>query len=570
MSLFHRALLCVTRKRAKSMILFLILAVLFTLALTGLALQDASQTAQLNVRQALGGSFVLTQNTDNPDKWENRQVEMGIQTVYTGQPITTELADTIRDSISGIRGYNASLRDIVVLKNAEGKKLTPVEDEGEEDAVMNSLLAGYGDFNETVGAYASTDTRYDTYFAEGYLKLSTGSPLTEADTGKVLISRELAEANGLQVGDSILLCEPEYTLKRSGEQRQAASVSVEIAGLFETSGDSTEMFSNWSMENSIFTTLSDLHQARPTNAEESYESIRFYARDPADVEDMINAMKALPLMEDGDFTVSADTASVDAVMEPLKNMEHLVTALILLILCVGAAVLYLVLSGRIRERSHETGVFLALGISRWKIFLQYLCEMLLIAFVAFGVSVLVSGFAARTVGSQIMNTSFMDAGDQTEDTGPVSENGVAAISGDDMNPTFTEASPLTEITVTVKPSQILLLAFSGFLVLLCAVTLASLPVMRLEERNSSSGKERTPRRNAGKRIRGKHGIHFPYMQKHGRKAEAAFPLKKLPSALLPYFVTANRCPFVTVSVHTGTPPKPGPFPASGRYPHWPR
>ena len=257
---------------------------------------------------------------------------------------------------------------------------------------------------------------------------------------------------------------------------------MEIAGLFETSGDSTEMFSNWSMENSIFTTRSDLHQARPTNAEESYESIRFYARDPADVEDMINAMKALPLMEDGDFTVSADTASVDAVMEPLKNMEHLVTALILLILCVGAAVLYLVLSGRIRERSHETGVFLALGVSRWKIFLQYLCEMLLIAFVAFGVSVLVSGFAARTVGSRIINTSFMNAGEQTEDTGLVSENGVAAISGEDMNPTFTEASPLTEITVTVKPSQILLLAFSGFLVLLCAVTLASLPVMRLKPR----------------------------------------------------------------------------------------
>lgn len=39
MSLFHRALLCVTRRRAKSMILFLILVVLFTLALTGLALQ---------------------------------------------------------------------------------------------------------------------------------------------------------------------------------------------------------------------------------------------------------------------------------------------------------------------------------------------------------------------------------------------------------------------------------------------------------------------------------------------------------------------------------------------------
>ena len=146
---------------------------------------------------------------------------------------------------------------------------------------MNSLLAGYGDFNETVGAYASTDTRYDTYFAEGYLKLSAGSPITEADAGKVLISRALAEANGLQVGDSILLCEPEYTLKRSGEQRQAASVSVEIAGLFETSGDSTEMFSNWSMENSIDTADAMKARGYGLKGRTNFTLFRFRKRDGA-------------------------------------------------------------------------------------------------------------------------------------------------------------------------------------------------------------------------------------------------------------------------------------------------
>ena len=71
---------------------------------------------------------------------------------------------------------------------------------------------------------------------------------------------------------------------------------------------------------------------------------------------MINAMKALPLMEDGDFTVSADTASVDAVIEPLKNMEHLVTALILLILCVGAAVLTWYCPAGSGNGADETGV----------------------------------------------------------------------------------------------------------------------------------------------------------------------------------------------------------------------
>ena len=71
MSLFQRAFLYVTRKRAKTAILFLLLTVIATLVLSGAAIKGAVKTAQLNVRQALGGIFTMRQNTSDssPAHW---------------------------------------------------------------------------------------------------------------------------------------------------------------------------------------------------------------------------------------------------------------------------------------------------------------------------------------------------------------------------------------------------------------------------------------------------------------------------------------------------------------------
>ena len=73
MSLFQRAFLYVTRKRAKTAILFLLLTVIATLVLSGAAIKGAVKTAQLNVRQALGGIFTMRQNTSDSSKWESQK-----------------------------------------------------------------------------------------------------------------------------------------------------------------------------------------------------------------------------------------------------------------------------------------------------------------------------------------------------------------------------------------------------------------------------------------------------------------------------------------------------------------
>ena len=309
MSFFHRALLYVVRKRVRSLLLLLICLGVGTLALSGSAIREATQTAQLNVRQALGGVFTLQQNTSDPDQWVTNDVESyGSAAYYGGTPLTEELAARIQEQVPGIKGYNATYTNYTVPVDASGGTLTLLDTESSESG-LDSLLAGYGDFSSSVATYASTDTRFDSYFAGGYLELVAGRHLTGADTNGALLSQDLAQANGLTLGDTITLRMSNHKASMLGYDPDDTCVEVEIVGLFQSTSKSTAAFSNWSMDNSIFTTLEVVKTARPDMGTESYEKITFYVEDPGQLESITAQVEALPELSDGDFTSRQTTAA---------------------------------------------------------------------------------------------------------------------------------------------------------------------------------------------------------------------------------------------------------------------
>ena len=99
-------------------------------------------------------------------------------------------AARIQEQVPGIKGYNATYTNYTVPVDASGETLTLLDTESSESG-LDSLLAGYGDFSSSVATYASTDTRFDSYFAGGYLELVAGRHLTEADTNGALLSLSL-------------------------------------------------------------------------------------------------------------------------------------------------------------------------------------------------------------------------------------------------------------------------------------------------------------------------------------------------------------------------------------------
>lgn len=482
MSYPRRALLYVTRKKTKSLLLLLVLLLITTLTLSGVAINAATQTAQLNVRQALGGVFTLQQNTSDPQKWISTNVgQYGSTSYYGGAPLTVELVEYIQSNVEGIVGCNATYTNYTVPVNADGDILKLIE--SEDDGGMSSLLAGYGDFNSTVSTYASTDTAYDSYFSGGYLELAQGRHFTAKDQNVAIISRELAELNQLSVGDQITLRMSSYKASMLGYKSEDTCVDVTIVGLFQATAKSTASLSNWSMENAIFTTLDVVRAARPDMGDESYEKIAFYVADPGQLDSIVEKVQALEKLDPSDFVVTVDKSSADAVTEPLENMHSLVSVLIVLVLAIGAVILYLVLSGRIKERSHESGVLLSIGLSRWNIAAQYLTEILLIAALAFPLSVFISGLIAQNVGDRLLDYALSDSTQPSSSADQsASKDGMYIGTSANYAPRFEGKTGMTKIEVAVSPASIAAMYAVGFLIICAAVLIASLPVLRMKPR----------------------------------------------------------------------------------------
>ncbi len=105
--------------------------------------------------------------------------------------------------------------------------------------------------------------------------------------------------------------------------------------------------------------------------------------DPGQLESITAQVEALPELSDGDFLVTTDNSSVEAVTAPLQNMNRLVSLLILLAVVVGGIVLYLVLASRVQGANGRERNSPLLGFSKGNILAQHLTEALLLAVLAF-------------------------------------------------------------------------------------------------------------------------------------------------------------------------------------------
>lgn len=101
-------------KKGKSILLFVILLVMATFVLTALALGNASKSAQQDLRQSLGGSFLIRFDyTENNPYLKIEDVEGGTL-MYSTQQISPELVKQIR-GIEGIRECSATVEGLAAF-----------------------------------------------------------------------------------------------------------------------------------------------------------------------------------------------------------------------------------------------------------------------------------------------------------------------------------------------------------------------------------------------------------------------------------------------------------------------
>lgn len=423
MSFIKRAILHTVRKLGKSTLLFLVLLIMSILILTCLSIRSATETAELNVRESLGGTY-------------------SIAAKRTKGQITYDVLDKI-SKIKGVKKIeNGHSESYAEYKSQDGNKLeTKTTDSDIED------IKGF----EHVGKLQSNMySEKDEFFKNKTFKLLEGRHITKGDKNVLLVHKDFAKRNNLSIGDQIILDLNEALIKDTGYS--PTQIKVKIIGIYEhTTEQETAMNVSYTLyENTVFTdqaSFVDLHEFGKTPY---YSDIEVVVDDPAKLDSIVNEMKLIDNVNWDLCRITYHDTDYQNAKKPLDSLNSLVTISIIIIIIVAISLIVLILVMWIRNRVYETGVFMSMGFSKANILLQHLTEILLIAIIAFSLSFPISSLISGQVGSALLGQSG---------------NGI---------------NKLTQLNVNVSIENFILMYVIGVLLIVVSVIISTLPILKMK------------------------------------------------------------------------------------------
>jgi putative ABC transport system permease protein len=347
LNVLKRAFLYDTRKRGKSLTLFLLFTLITIFVTISFSVLSATQAAATNLRETVGASFTLR---GNPMEFSADETDFAIQFA----PISQQDIDLIADSTE-IKACNA---------------------QQSATATASGFIFPSGMPSGAISA--NTSSAWNRNFTSGIVTLAEGRHITQDDQRVALVSRELAEENELDIGSELSL--------------DPAAV-VKIIGIYES--DPSMEFDN----DTIFTDHSTYWVLTESAAGTYSGRVDFFVTDPARLETVMEQIKRDVPLRWEDYTLQADTAEYDAIAYQLLTIGRLTTLLIVSAITVSIIVLFLILAMRIRGRIHEVGVLLAVGVTKGHIIAQFFVETTTILLLAFLFSCPVSYFAVVQIGT---------------------------------------------------------------------------------------------------------------------------------------------------------------------------
>lgn len=351
MDVLKRAFLYDTRKKGKSLTLFLLFTLITIFVTISFSVLSATQAAATNLRETVGASFTLR---GKPVEFSADETDFAIQFA----PISQQDID-------------------LIVGNAEIKACNAQQS---ATATASGFIFPSGMPSGAISA--NTSSAWNRNFTSGIVTLAEGRHITQDDQRVALVSRELAEENELDIGSELSL--------------DPAAV-VKIIGIYES--DPSMEFDN----DTIFTDHSTYWVLTESAAGTYSGRVDFFVTDPARLETVMEQIKRDVPLRWEDYTLQADTAEYDAIAYQLLTIGRLTTLLIVSAMIVSIVVLFLILAMRIRGRVHEVGVLLAIGVAKGHIIAQFFVETTAVLLLAFLFSCPVSYFAVVQIGTFLRN-----------------------------------------------------------------------------------------------------------------------------------------------------------------------
>lgn len=448
MYVMKNALKCIGRSKGRNILIGIIVLVISVSACLGLSIRQAAENAKEESLSTMNITASISVDRQSMMKGMQEQggfdpssFQAGMQEI---QELTVEEMQTYAQAES-VSGFTYSLTATV----NGGDGLEPVtdsssaEDDTAQSGGRNEMpgmpgqemggmgvdpMGNQGDF--TVVGYSGEDAMTD--FQNGICVIEEGNIFEEGTASyDCILSEELAIFNGLSVGDTILIENPNaqgesYTLTITGLYSNSESTTADSGFMrgFSTSSDpANAIYMSYPALKSIVdaSSAAAVTEIDETTGMETSTAIRASAAGTyrfADVqayERFEEEARAMGLSDS--FTItSSDLTAFENSLVPLESLSTMAGYFLLVVLAIGGVILIVLNLFNVRERKYEVGVLTAIGMKKSRVAMQFLCEIFVVTLAAVVIGAGIGAVSSVPVTNSLLANQIQSQQNSREQT----------------------------------------------------------------------------------------------------------------------------------------------------------
>lgn len=367
--MIKNAIAYITRKRNRTLIIFIILTIVLSCLYSCLTIMKSSNEIEKALYESSNSSISITKKDG---KYFN-----------VNQFKDIEKLKEIEEKIIQYDGL-AKLKDAKVVSGEQRINREDLSDE----------------FKNVVSLEATNNTKRNILFSSGVFTIKEGKNIGENDKDSIIVHEEFAKQNNLKLGDEVEL--ELLDIEKSGKTK---SHKFKIIGIF--SGKKQETYTGLSSdfsENMVFVDYSTSQEIlNKSENNKIANKILMYSSSAESTDLALNKLKELKI-DESKYFVEKDSNAFEESLEAVSGIKHIIKIMTYSIMLGGMVVLSLVLILWLRERIYEIGIFLSIGISKLQIIMQFIFELIFISIPSIISSLFLGNVLLKVIAGGIVNS----------------------------------------------------------------------------------------------------------------------------------------------------------------------
>ena len=381
--MIKNAIAYITRKRNRTLIIFIILTIVLSCLYSCLTIMKSSNEIEKTLYESSNSSISITKKDG---KYFNVNQFKDIEKIKEVEKIIIQY--------DGL----AKLKDAKVVSGEQRINREDLSDE----------------FKNVVSFEATNNTKRNILFSSRVFTIKEGKNIEENDKNSIIVHEEFAKQNNLKLGDEVNL-----ELLDIEESGKIKSHKFKIIGIF--SGKKQETYTGLSSdfsENMMFVDYSTSQEIlNKSENNKIANKILMYSGSAESTDLALNKLKELKI-DESKYFVQKDSNAFEESLESVSGIKHMIKIMTYSIMLGGIIVLSLILILWLRERIYEIGIFLSIGTSKIQIIMQFIFELLFISIPSIISSLFLGNVLIKVIAGGLINSenSMISGGNLINDS----------------------------------------------------------------------------------------------------------------------------------------------------------